>query len=246
MCVARAVLLYSPVCGDCIHVVRHCCPVTAPQQQTLAAIQSLTEQVAKLAGLVVSGQSQAPSAANHLLQLWGQRAYCPSLPQEEGEKRQATVEVSPTAVPERGDSLLEKTIGQCPVTELEVLGVRFSALVDTGSQVSTITESYYKRHLQPRGRDLYNQDLHLHLTAANGLEIPYSGYLLADVTIAGQVVKDRVFLIIRDPPGGSRQHCLLGMNILGEMADWMGTEDGQRQLEMETLPKKTTSGGRVG
>ena len=152
--------------------------------------------------------------------------------------------MSPTAVPERGDSLLEKTIGQCPVTELEVLGVRFSALVDTGSQVSTITESCYKRHLQPRGRDLYNQDLHLHLTAANGLEIPYSGYLLADVTIAGQVVKDRVFLIIRDPPGGSRQPCLLGMNILGEMADWMGTENGQ--LEMESLPKETASGGRVG
>ena len=36
---------------------------TSAQQQTLAAIQSLTEQVAKLAGLVVSGQSQAPSAA---------------------------------------------------------------------------------------------------------------------------------------------------------------------------------------
>ena len=35
---------------------------TAAQQQALAAIQSLTEQVAKLAGLVVSGQSQAPSA----------------------------------------------------------------------------------------------------------------------------------------------------------------------------------------
>ena len=168
------------------------------------------------------------------------------LPQEEGGTRQATAEASPTAVSERGDSLLEKIMGQCPVTELEVLGVRFSALVETGSQVSTITHSYYKRHLQPRGCDLFNQDLHLHLAAANGLEIACSGYLLADVTIAGQVVKDRVFLIIRDPPGGSRQPCLLSMNILGEMADWMKTDDGQRQLEMEILPKKRKSEGRVG
>ena len=146
--------------------------------------------------------------------------------------------MSPAAVQERGDSLLSKAIGQCPVTELEVLGTKFTALVDTGSQVSTITESFYKRHLQPRGRELYNQDLHLHLTAANGLEIPYSGYLLADATIAGQVVKDRAFLIIRDPPGGSRQPCLLGMNVLGEVADWMGTDEGRQQMETESPPNK--------
>ena len=36
---------------------------TAGQQQTLAAIQSLAEQVARLASLVASGQSQAPRAA---------------------------------------------------------------------------------------------------------------------------------------------------------------------------------------
>ena len=121
-----------------------------------------------------------------------------------------------------------------------MLGTKFTALVGTGSQVSTITESFYKRHLQPRGRELYNQDLHLHLhlAAANELEIPYSGYLLADVTIAGQVVKDRAFLIIRDPPGESRQPCLLGKNVLGEMADWMGTDEGRQQMETESPPNK--------
>ena len=36
---------------------------TTGQQQTLAAIQSLTEQVARLASLVASGQSQAPRAS---------------------------------------------------------------------------------------------------------------------------------------------------------------------------------------
>ena len=36
---------------------------TAGQQQTLAAIQSLTDQVARLASLVASGQSQAPRAS---------------------------------------------------------------------------------------------------------------------------------------------------------------------------------------
>ena len=132
--------------------------------------------------------------------------------------------------------------------ELEVLGIKFTALVDTGSQVSTITESFYKRHLQPRGCALYNQDLHLHLTASNGLEFPYSDYLLADVTIADQVVKDRAFLIIRDPHGGSRQPCLLGMNVLGEMADWMGTDEGWQQMETESPPNKgrDADGERIG
>ena len=122
-------------------------------------------------------------------------AYGACLPQPETGcgKRRATAEVSPAEVQERRDLLLSNTIGQCPVTELEVLGAKFTALVDTCSQVSMITESFYKRHLQPRGRELYNQDLHLHLTTANGLEVRYSGYLLTDVTIADHVVKDRTF-----------------------------------------------------
>ncbi|GFR89767.1 Pol polyprotein, partial [Elysia marginata] len=71
-------------------------------------------------------------------------------------------------------------------------------------------------YLQPRGREL-EPDLCLRLTAANGLDIPYSGYILVYVFIAGQTIPDRVFLIIKDPPGGSRKACLLGMNIIGEM-----------------------------
>ena len=146
--------------------------------------------------------------------------------------------MSPTAA-RREDSLLARTVGQCPITELEVLGVKIPALVDSGSQVSTITESFFRRHLQPRGQDL-QRDLHIRLSAANGLDIPYSGYLLVDVTIAGRTIRDRVFLIIRDPPGGFRQHCLLGMNVLGEMDDW-GRGVDRRQPE---VMKKTTS--RVG
>ena len=146
--------------------------------------------------------------------------------------------MSPT-VARREDSLLARTVGQCPITELEVLGVKIPALVYSGSQVSTTTESFFRRHLQPRGQDL-QRDLHIRLSAANGLDIPYSGYLLVDVTIAGRTIRDRVFLIIRDPPGGFRQHCLLGMNVLGEMDDW-GRGVDRRQPE---VMKKTTS--RVG
>ena len=141
--------------------------------------------------------------------------------------------MSPTAAP-REDSLLASLI-----TELEMLVVKIPALVDTGCQVYPITESFFRRHLLPRGRDL-QRDCHIQLSAANGLDIPYSGYLLVEVTIAGRTIRDRVFLIIRDSHGGFRQHCLLGMNVLGEMDDW-GRGADKRQPE---VMKKTTS--RVG
>ena len=49
--------------GATNQVAAHPTADTAAQQHTLAAIQSLMEQVARLASLVASGQSQAPSAA---------------------------------------------------------------------------------------------------------------------------------------------------------------------------------------
>ncbi|GFN95389.1 Pol polyprotein [Plakobranchus ocellatus] len=66
------------------------------------------------------------------------------------------------------------------------------------------------------------RDLCLRLTAANGLELPYTGYLVATITIAGQVIPARVFLVIKDPPRGTKQPCLLGMNVLKEITSWEG------------------------
>ncbi|GFR94599.1 Pol polyprotein [Elysia marginata] len=109
--------------------------------------------------------------------------------------------------------------------------MKIEAVITTGSQVSTINECSFRRHLQPHGREL-ERDLCPRLTASNGLDIQKSSYILDDVFIAGRAIPDRVFLIIKDPPGGSRKPCLLGMNIIGGMSGWAGKVNRQPEEEV--------------
>lgn len=60
------------------------------------------------------------------------------------------------------------------------------ALLDTGSMVSTITETCFWRYFEPWGQDRLRQYQWLQLRAANGLAIPYLGYLELDVVLCNK------------------------------------------------------------
>ena len=79
--------------------------------------------------------------------------------------------------------------------------------------VTTITESLYNDHLiamSPLIRDKV-----VNLKAANGMEIPYIGFICLDVYIGKKLFKDKVIFIVRDN-NDNNYSCLLGMNILQE------------------------------
>ncbi|GFN89078.1 Pol polyprotein [Plakobranchus ocellatus] len=135
-----------------------------------------------------------------------------------------------------------RAVGECPVVQFDLLGVRLKAVVDTGSQVSNVTESYYLQHVEPRGRKM-KRDLRPRLTAANGVELPYTGYLVATITIAKQVILERVFLVIKDPPRGTKRHCLLGMKVLKEITGWEGLWRAQGP---DLVAQKLAVGGQGG
>lgn len=85
--------------------------------------------------------------------------------------------------------------------------------------VTTITESFFREHLQ----HLQKRDCKwLGLKAANGLDIPYVGYIELDVVVLGQCIPGRGVLIIKDPENVTHKECklatpgILGMNVLGE------------------------------
>lgn len=80
--------------------------------------------------------------------------------------------------------------------------------------VSTIRESYFRQHLQGQLKDCH----WLHLQAANGLEIPYVGYVELAVEVLGSVMPKRGWLVVRDPPGPATLSTpgVLGMNIIKE------------------------------
>lgn len=59
------------------------------------------------------------------------------------------------------------------------IGVPF--LLDSASEVSTTTKEFFNEHFRPQGKTLLLTGDWVRLTAANGLEILYVGYLELDV-----------------------------------------------------------------
>ena len=81
--------------------------------------------------------------------------------------------------------VLERAIGSCTVTTVNLGGVQVCGLLDSRSQVSTITESFFNQHFRPRESDLLDTSKWLTLTASNGLEISYISYLELDFEALG-------------------------------------------------------------
>lgn len=69
----------------------------------------------------------------------------------------------------------ESLVSACPYMKVLMGGVWVPCLVDTGSMVSTITESSFREHLESCGLDRLWSCNWLKLSAANGLAIPYIG-----------------------------------------------------------------------
>ena len=103
----------------------------------------------------------------------------------------------------------------CPTIEVVIGGATVSCLVDTGSMVSTVTESCFQEQFAPWGPDRLSSCHWLQLRAANGLAIPYLGYLELDVELCGKVMPCCGILVVKDPPGPAPSvPGILGMNVI--------------------------------
>ena len=94
-------------------------------------------------------------------------------------------------------------------------GVTVPCLVDTGSMVSTITESFFIQNFEPWGEEKLRSCHWLQLKASNGLDIPYVGYLELDVVLFDKVITKHGVLVVKNPLGQpSSAPGVLGMNII--------------------------------
>lgn len=80
-----------------------------------------------------------------------------------------------------GGSIIENALGDCPEVKVRVGGVDVGCLIDTGAEVSTITESFYKEFLA-QGREVINLTSYIRISVSQGLEIPSVGYLELQLT----------------------------------------------------------------
>ncbi|KAK6479254.1 hypothetical protein HHUSO_G19953, partial [Huso huso] len=110
---------------------------------------------------------------------------------------------------------MEGVIGDSPMVEVLMEGITVPCLLDTGSQVTMLRQSFFEQHFGKHGKYLQDPTAWLSLRAANGLAIPYEGWAVMDIEIGSARIPQRGILVVQD-------HCLpstpalLGMNIIQE------------------------------
>lgn len=108
---------------------------------------------------------------------------------------------APSGDPLSMPTLKDDWVGRCPTVEIQVSGVKIKCLVDTGSQVTLFSESL-SRELFKDHRFQGAEASRLTLRGANGLDIPYTGYVVVDFHIQAVPVQQQGVVIVKD-------HCLV-------------------------------------
>ena len=118
-------------------------------------------------------------------------------------------------------------IGRRPTVDIVMNGRKVGGLIDTGSEVTTVTERWMAENLQ-------NSDLlpmtQVTLKAANRLEIPYSGVVIVDLELLGQKCEGVPVLVVKDSSDPSTRKksdvpALVGMNVLGRLSSLLNNLD---------------------
>jgi len=108
---------------------------------------------------------------------------------------------------------MEKVAGKCPYAVIHMDGVAVNCLVDSGSEVTTITKSYYVKHF--KDTPIYNCKW-IHLSASNGLSIPIEGIIVVDITTKNQIFNNMYVLVTQDSINPDMQnHRAVAPGILG-------------------------------
>jgi len=111
------------------------------------------------------------------------------------------------------------------------------ALLDTGSVVSLVTETFYKNNLsdieiKPVG-DILN------IECADGENLPYKGYIATDIRVESGLPNSNtmkcLFLVTPDTSYSSRTPFVLGTNILNEFMDNCKSQFGDQFLQKAKL-----------
>lgn len=88
-------------------------------------------------------------------------------------------------------------MGECREVAVQISGVPVKCLLDTGSEISTISESFFRQHLLGKEEDVFPAAKWLKLTAANSLPIPYMGYVELDMEAMGLNIPECGFLVVK-------------------------------------------------
>ena len=138
-------------------------------------------------------------------------------------------------------------VGGTPTVQAKLGGIDVLCVVDSGSMVSFVTEEFYKKKLQPTCGRVQQDGRMLTLCAANGLEIPYLGYLELDVEVDGVKIPRCGVLVLKDTPATANQRRevpgLLGTNVLAQIPKFGDLL--QQKTHVKTRNSETPTSGFV-
>jgi transposase InsO family protein len=115
------------------------------------------------------------------------------------------------------EDTINKTVGERLVVDAEFGAFRVPCLIDSGSNVTTITESFVNNYMKSSQGGTEVEPVNwLELSAANGLEIPYVGLMMLEVTVFGEKIGEVGILVVKDSGRGQDRDRpgIIGMNIL--------------------------------
>ena len=126
--------------------------------------------------------------------------------------------------------LFNKTVAKCPEVKISIEGVPINCLVDTESEVTTVTESFFKELLQAKPK-LHEITKWMRIRG-NNLDIPVLGLMKVELKAFGKKLSDVGVLVVKDPvehDGKVRKEKIpgiLGSNVFEILNSMSKTEEG--------------------
>ena len=141
-----------------------------------------------------------------------------------------------------------KIIGDCPVTNVIIQGKAVQAMLDTGSQITTITDEWARENL----RNIEEEESFFKIKAVNGVEVPYSSLCVLDMELFGtKLTEVPVFItaLPTDPFMQARKRetpVLVGMNVLETVFEKAEEMPESLNFLTKKIKKEKESSKRIG
>lgn len=134
--------------------------------------------------------------------------------QKQNTKLRATLKGQQVGGPKK---ILKRLVGCKCTASVAVSGVESNCLIDTGSQVTTVSQSFYDKYLS--GCTIEPVNNILEVDGANGQPVPYNGYVEISMKfpkefIAAEPEVQTLALVVPDNRSNSSIQVLIGTNTL--------------------------------
>ena len=124
---------------------------------------------------------------------------------QESDRTQHVVRSQSVGVKSGGS--MQQAFGKCPTVQAFIGSTPVQALLDTGSQVSIVSEQFCKTRLGSATSQT-SKSKSFCLTTANGTNILHSGCLTTNMKVLGTTLKNAIIFVTKNL---DRTNCILGM-----------------------------------